>query len=45
LQSGCPEEIAFERGWISREQLLELAESYRKNDYGAYLKKVAQRTP
>lgn len=45
LQSGCPEEIAFERGWISRERLMELAESYRKNDYGAYLKKVAQRTP
>ncbi len=45
LQSGCPEEIAFERGWISRERLMELAESYRKNDYGAYLKKVAQRLP
>jgi glucose-1-phosphate thymidylyltransferase len=45
LQSGCPEEIAFERGWISRERLMELAETYRKNDYGAYLKKVAQRLP
>jgi glucose-1-phosphate thymidylyltransferase len=44
LQSGCPEEIAFEQGWISREQLLEQASAYRKNAYGAYLKKVAERT-
>jgi glucose-1-phosphate thymidylyltransferase len=44
LQSGCPEEIAFEQGWISREQLLEQASVYRKNAYGAYLKKVAERT-
>jgi glucose-1-phosphate thymidylyltransferase len=43
LQSGCPEEIAFEQGWITRDALLALAETYRKNDYGAYLKKVAGR--
>ena len=43
LQSGCPEEIAFDQGWISREQLLEQASVYRKNAYGAYLKKVADR--
>jgi glucose-1-phosphate thymidylyltransferase len=43
LQSGCPEEIAFDQGWISREQLLEQASIYRKNAYGAYLKKVADR--
>jgi glucose-1-phosphate thymidylyltransferase len=43
MQSGCPEEIAFEQGWISREQLLEQAAVYRKNAYGAYLKKVAER--
>ena len=42
MQSGCPEEIAFEQGWISRAQLLAQAETYRKNDYGAYLKKVAE---
>jgi glucose-1-phosphate thymidylyltransferase len=44
MQSGCPEEIAFEKGWISRTQLLAQAETYRKNDYGAYLKKVADRS-
>ena len=44
MQSGCPEEIAFEQGWITREQLLLQAAAYRKNDYGAYLKKVAERS-
>ena len=44
MQSGCPEEIAFEKGWITQAQLLAQAETYRKNDYGAYLKKVAERT-
>jgi glucose-1-phosphate thymidylyltransferase len=43
LQSGCPEEIAFDRGWISREQLLQQASICRKNAYGAYLQKVAER--
>jgi glucose-1-phosphate thymidylyltransferase len=42
LQSGCPEEIAFEKGWIGREQLLAMASAYRKNDYGAYLEKLAR---
>lgn len=37
LQSGCPEEIAFEQGWISREQLKERSELYSKTEYGAYL--------
>lgn len=43
LQSGCPEEIAFEQGWITRDALLAQADAYRKNDYGAYLRKVAER--
>ena len=38
-----PRRDRLRRGWISRERLLQQAESYRKNDYGAYLKKVAQR--
>lgn len=36
-----PEEIAFENGWITREQLVEAAEAYGKSVYGAHLKKVA----
>jgi glucose-1-phosphate thymidylyltransferase len=38
LQTGCLDEIAYERGWISREALAERAEMFRKNSYGAYLR-------
>jgi glucose-1-phosphate thymidylyltransferase len=41
LQSGCPEEIAYQQGWITRDQLLAQAATYRKNDYGAYLARLA----
>jgi len=34
------EEIAFIKGFIGRQQLLEAAKSYGKSGYGAYLKKV-----
>ncbi|MBU3031183.1 glucose-1-phosphate thymidylyltransferase RfbA [Paracoccus marinaquae] len=40
LQTGCPEEIAFEAGWISADQLRERAGKFAKNDYGAYLLRV-----
>ena len=42
LQSGSPEEIAFEAGWISKDDLLAAAEPLGKNAYGAYLKQVAK---
>mgnify|MGYP002535701305 CR=1 FL=1 len=42
LQICCPEEIAFDKGWINNEQLLELAQKYMKTDYGKYLKDVAE---
>ena len=35
------EEIAYENGWITREQLLESAERYGKSPYGQHLKDVA----
>ncbi len=38
----CIEEIAFSNGWISREELLDLAAGY-KTDYGMYLKYIAER--
>ena len=38
LQTGCLEEIAYEKGWISRAMLQDLAEAMAKNDYGRYLK-------
>ena len=37
----CPEEIAFSAGWISRADVLRLAEGY-KGDYGAYLRRLAE---
>ena len=39
-QIGCPEEIAYEMGFITRDQLIVEAEQYMKNDYGKYLKKL-----
>ena len=36
----CLEEIAYLRGWISRDELMETYEVLKKNQYGAYLKDV-----
>lgn len=41
LKICCPEEIAFVRGFIQKQDLLTLAERYGKSPYGAYLKKIA----
>ena len=37
LKVGCPEEVAWRRGWISDEQLLTLAKPLQKSGYGSYL--------
>ncbi len=42
LYISCIEEIAYRRGYISREQLLELAAPMKKTEYGQYLLKVAE---
>lgn len=36
----CPEEIAYRNGYITRDQLLTLAKSMKKNSYGAYLQQL-----
>ena len=36
----CLEEIAYLNGWISKEDLLQIYEVYKKNQYGAYLMDV-----
>ena len=41
LKISCPEEIAFRRGFISKEQLIELAQPLIKSGYGKYLVKIA----
>ena len=40
LYVSCIEEIAFKNGWLTKDQLLELAKGY-KTDYGRYLEFVA----
>lgn len=42
MQVCCPEEIAFKKGWINKEQLSNLAEKYMKTEYGVYLKDLAE---
>lgn len=42
MQTGCPEEIAFEAGWISREALVAGAQRYKKSAYGKYLLALAE---
>ena len=40
----CPEQIAYYKGWITKEQLQERAELLKKNSYGEYLRKVIEKT-
>ncbi len=42
LMISCPEEIAFDNGWITKEKLLEIAKSMAKNQYGQHLINVAE---
>ncbi|MFL2578330.1 MAG: glucose-1-phosphate thymidylyltransferase RfbA [Flavobacteriaceae bacterium] len=37
LKVACLEEIAYEKGWISIDQLLEMAQELSKTEYGQYL--------
>ena len=37
LKVACLEEIAYKRGWITKEKLKEIAQPMAKNDYGKYL--------
>jgi len=41
LKIACLEEIAFRKGYISKEKLLELAKPLSKNQYGRYLIKIS----
>ena len=40
LKIGCPEEIAYREGFITKEQLIELAKPLEKSGYGKYLLKL-----
>ena len=43
LYIACLEEIAYLKGYISKEQLLKTAEELKKTDYGQYLFDLANR--
>lgn len=42
LKVTCLEAIAYSKGWISEESLIELAQPMLKNQYGQYLLKVIE---
>lgn len=42
LKVSCPEEIAYRKGFINKEQVRTLAEPLSKNDYGKYLLQMIQ---
>lgn len=43
LKVACPEEIAFLKGWIDRNRVMELAEPLRNSGYGEYLIQLLER--
>lgn len=43
LKIGCIEEIAYQQGFINKEQLLKIAEPLKKSGYGHYLKKLIEK--
>ena len=43
LMVGCIEEIAYQNEWINSEKVLYFADKYKKNSYGKYLSKIANR--
>jgi glucose-1-phosphate thymidylyltransferase len=42
LKIGCPEEVAYRKGFISRADLLILAKEYGSNEYSKYLENVSE---
>ncbi len=45
IKISCIEEIAYQKGYIDRDQLIELANENIKNEYGAYLMAIADEEP
>ena len=40
IKVGCPEEVAWRKGWISSDKLGKIASKYKKSGYGKYLKNL-----
>lgn len=45
LKIACLEEVAYRKGWVTPEQLEQLAERNSKTDLGRYLKSILQEIP
>ncbi|MCA1847151.1 MAG: glucose-1-phosphate thymidylyltransferase, partial [Actinobacteria bacterium] len=45
MKIGCPEEVAYREGYISRRELERLAEPLMKSGYGQYLMRVVSEPP
>lgn len=41
IKVGCPEEVAYRQGFITKQQLKKLAEPLQKSGYGKYLQKIS----
>lgn len=42
MQISSPEEIAYKKNWITAEQVKQIAQKYKKTEYGSYLKALVQ---
>jgi glucose-1-phosphate thymidylyltransferase len=42
LKVACPEEVAYNMGYIGREDVLRIARTMEKNDYGQYLLRLIE---
>lgn len=42
IRISAPEEIAWRKGWIDTDKLIESSDKYGKSDYGKYLKRIAE---
>ena len=42
LKVGCPEEVAWRQGWITSEQLNQLAQPLKRSGYGSYLHQLLE---
>jgi glucose-1-phosphate thymidylyltransferase len=42
IKISCIEEVAYRKGYINRDQLLQLADRYAKNEYGEYLRSLVR---
>ena len=43
IKVGCIEEIAYEKGFISKDMFKKLVSKFSKNNYGKYLKKILEK--